>query len=47
MELVVKADVLRAEKQKARKLVGKKEPIMRKNGRSVSNNKESISCKNT
>ncbi len=47
MELVVKADVLRAEKQKARKLVGKKEPLMRKNGRSVSNSKGPISCKNT
>jgi hypothetical protein len=47
MELVVKADVLKAEKQKARNGVGKKEAVVKKNGRSVSNNKGSINAKNS
>ncbi len=49
MELVVKADMLRIEKQKARKIVGKKEAVVRKNGRSLSNtnhNKSGINSKN-
>jgi hypothetical protein len=49
MELVVKADMLRIEKQKTRKIVGKKEAVVRKNGRSLSNtnhNKSVINSKN-